>query len=211
MCGIFFSCQQTDQDADCYSPEVLSKLNNFLKRRGPDALEELTFLKHDFMLKFIGSVLHLRGNEIVKQPITDCNNNTLLWNGEIFNCGIDNEDESDTLYLFNQLNECQKLGKSVYEVISNIRGPFTFVYWNEHEKSIYFGRDFIGRRSLCWKKVAEPFSLSLSSVCPPGLNDWEEVPASGIFRLDFNEKVPTLQLTEWNRDAFGGITKRNLY
>lgn len=61
--------------------ELFKHLVNLIKNRGPDDfnIEEVNDL-----IVMIGAVLHLRGIDIVRQPVQDDLGNVLLWNGEIY-------------------------------------------------------------------------------------------------------------------------------
>lgn len=62
--------------------------------RGPDSCEthKLTIKspsaipnnKDSLVLTFSGSVLHLRGEKVTRQPLVNTKGDVLLWNGEIF-------------------------------------------------------------------------------------------------------------------------------
>lgn len=61
--------------------EKIKHLVDLIKNRGPDGfnIEEV-----NDSIVMIGAVLHLRGIEIVRQPVQDELGNVLLWNGEIY-------------------------------------------------------------------------------------------------------------------------------
>lgn len=175
MCGIFFTCSYTDCPISL-DHQIL------LQNRGPEASSSLTIKIKSLSVNCFSSVLNLRGEKFVKQPLVD-SNNILLFNGEIYN-RID-EKKSDTLYLYRKLSECSG-DEDILQFISDIEGPFAFVYLQISRKRLWFGRDIIGRRSLCMKFGDNPFFLSISSVCAPNQSGWIEVPADGIKCLDLN-------------------------
>ena len=56
-----------------------------MAHRGPDSSGRVVIdLENGFFVHFISFVLHLRGDEIVPQPLEGSNGNVLQWNGEIF-------------------------------------------------------------------------------------------------------------------------------
>ncbi|PIN16750.1 hypothetical protein CDL12_10595 [Handroanthus impetiginosus] len=168
-------------------------------------------------LQFIGATLQLRGVNPVVQPLTDEFGNVLVYNGEIFG-GIDfNSDSNDSEILLQSLGQCfsctsdkdrrssccsRGSQKSVPELLSRVRGPWTLIYWQDSSKTLWFGRDAFGRRSLLvhWPTVHDP-RLLLSSVSPTSsnqqcydidddngkveLNFWEEL-SCGVYSISMS-------------------------
>jgi len=96
-------------------------------------------------LLFIGATLHLRGAELVVQPLVSPSGSILVYNGEIYG-GIEvADDENDTQALFSSLESCCSCdchatsrdktcscasgGKSVPQILSAIKGPWALIYW----------------------------------------------------------------------------------
>eukprot|EP00041_Stephanoeca_diplocostata_P028530 m.812233 g.812233 ORF g.812233 m.812233 type:complete len:337 (-) comp23390_c0_seq52:3587-4597(-) len=204
----------------------LARLSPSLQRRGPDGTHcTNTSTAHgEFDIGFQGCVLHLRG-EYTSQPMQDHDSNTLLWNGEAY-AGVDGLDNcaNDTAAVFKalqkavaaestleaHLDEHRRQRAAIARVLSDIRGPWAFVFWHQAHQRLWFGRDFFGRRSLVWRKhIGRNNALvgvDLASTAPPpaasaapgsksipnGDNmerSWEEVPATGIYYIDF-ARVP---------------------
>lgn len=70
----------------------------------------------------------------------------------------------------------------ILELLSEIRGEFTFILFNKCKNEIIFGRDRLGRRSLLISASSE--SLCLVSV---GANsNLIELPADGIYHINLN-------------------------
>ncbi|XVF43242.1 hypothetical protein PTKIN_Ptkin02bG0024600 [Pterospermum kingtungense] len=133
-------------------------------------------------LVFLGATLQLRGVAPVSQPLVDSSGNVLVYNGEIFG-GIEvGSDNNDTEVLMQSLGKCcscrsqehtttcsfEGQGKgSVPDVLSVIKGPWAIIYWQESSRTLWFGRDGFGRRSLLvhWPTMEDPRFL-LSSVSP---------------------------------------------
>ncbi|KAL3654307.1 hypothetical protein CASFOL_003988 [Castilleja foliolosa] len=162
-------------------------------------------------LRFIGATLQLRGLNPVVQPLTDAFGNVLVYNGEIYG-GINiGSDRNDTEILMQSLRQCcsfisstcsEENRKTVPELLSRIRGPWALVYWQDSSKTLWFGRDAFGRRSLLvhWPTQHDP-RLLLSSVSPPSstqqhygiengkekveLNFWEEL-SCGIYSISMS-------------------------
>ncbi|KAJ6432185.1 hypothetical protein OIU84_019437 [Salix udensis] len=133
-------------------------------------------------LQFIGATLQLRGLNPIIQPFVDSYGNVLIYNGEIFG-GIHVEsDRNDGEVLMQTLANCCSCGSnghtgpcsvaghgcnSVPNVFSTIKGPWAIIYWQESSRTLWFGRDAFGRRSLVvhWPTVKDSRFL-LSSVSP---------------------------------------------
>ncbi|KAK4779918.1 hypothetical protein SAY87_016024 [Trapa incisa] len=180
-------------------------------------------------MHFIGATLQLRGVEPVPQPFVDDSGNILVYNGEIFGGILIEKDCNDGETLLQYLGgccpcsshdfsgSCKVLEKksSVPEVLSQIKGPWALIYWQECSKTLWFGRDALGRRSLLvhWPSQQDSRFL-LSSVSPTSvdhisdiklelgltqLNFWEELPC-GIYSIKINTTYPDVHL-------YGGIKK----
>ncbi|XP_053554525.1 asparagine synthetase domain-containing protein 1 [Bombina bombina] len=184
MCGICCTVSLTN---GCDYSDSLHYDN--LRRRGPNSSRQLnkSDSSHGYTCFFSGHVLHLRG-QLTPQPLQDDNDNVFLWNGEVFG-GIEvSPIDNDTKIIFSQLNSCN-YDCDILSILSQIRGPWAFIYYQATNNSLWFGRDFFGRRSLLWKFTQDlEKALCLSSVAETfsksDLIQWQEVPASGIFRFD---------------------------
>lgn len=200
MCGI--GCLVS------FSVEHLSKdlkegLLSNLKRRGPDCSKQLSRSNTHYQCFFSGHVLHLRG-AVTAQPVEDERGDVFLWNGEVFG-GVQVEaEENDTQVMFHFLSAC-KSDSDITSLFSEVRGPWSFIYYQASRHCLWFGRDFFGRRSLLWHFSDLHGSFCLASVggqIPGGTHLWQEVPASGIFRIDLmsasvSEHV-VLRLCPWS-------------
>ncbi|XP_053140865.1 asparagine synthetase domain-containing protein 1 [Hemicordylus capensis] len=191
-----------------------------LKRRGPNSSQQLvkTLLHPSYQCLFSGHVLHLRG-PMTPQPVEDpVSGNVLLWNGEIFN-GIPLEsEENDTQVIFHQL--CSSSNESdILSVLSSVRGPWSFIFYQASRHYLWFGRDYFGRRSLLWqfnKELNKVLVLSSVSAVSETDNQWHEVPASGIFKIDLRvcatSEAVTLTLHPWKcssrENAFEEVLNR---
>ena len=176
MCGIgcLLIASSCCACAEKYAPLVnRSDIENSVRNRGPNATSSTTALDDDLWL--LGSVLHIQGAEIAKQPCVDTIGNTLLWNGEVFS-GIDEFTVgiSDTIQLSTLLkttvnaaitqhensggnntrnrDDMRILSKAVLsavtECISHVNGPYAFIYYCKPLQLLIYGRDPLGRRSL---------------------------------------------------------------
>ncbi|KAG4096227.1 hypothetical protein H8356DRAFT_1682263 [Neocallimastix lanati (nom. inval.)] len=168
MCGILFYLgknQESLKEKDNF--KEWQELKNKISSRGPDLTSTENFdisitndlnQSNKYNISFYDSVLHIRGIEITKQPCIDKNGNVLCWNGEIYD-GINVPDnESDTLILSNRLSEisCDDneilMKKKLLNVFEIIQGEWAFIYYQKNQNLLWFGRDYLGRRSLLWHK-----------------------------------------------------------
>uniref|UniRef100_A0A8B9TIP2 Glutamine amidotransferase type-2 domain-containing protein n=1 Tax=Anas platyrhynchos TaxID=8839 RepID=A0A8B9TIP2_ANAPL len=145
---------------------------------------------------FSGHVLHLRG-VLTPQPLEDANNCIFLWNGEIFNGLPVGDTENDTAVMFRHLELCSNEA-DILSLLSSLRGPWSFIYYQASKHSLWFGRDYFGRRSLLWQfsnKIDGAFCLTSVSVYSKSGNQYQEVPASGIFKIDLKAWATTKSLS----------------
>lgn len=194
----------------------LEKLFTFINSRGPDYNSPLCDQRArcGLRLRLKASILHLRGDKMVKQPVISDNGDMLLFNGQIYEFSGDllPERTSDTLFLWNKLRYL-KTKQEVCSVFSNIDGPFSFIYWCNNLNSLFYGRDIFGRKSLCQVSGgAEQYPLIISSV---GVREkflveglyWTEVDCTGLHCLDFSSGVKKSRFT-WEIDHIYPITPK---
>lgn len=185
-----------------FSKDLKEDLLYRLSRRGPDSSKQLVKSSVGYQCLFSGHVLHLRG-VLTAQPVEDERGDVFLWNGEVFS-GIKFEaGENDTQIMFNYLSSC-KNESDILSLFSEVQGPWSFIYYQASSHHLWFGRDFFGRRSLLWHFSDLGRSFCLSSVgaqISGEVNQWQEVPASGIFRIDLKStsisKSLVLKLYPW--------------
>ncbi|KAI7865187.1 asparagine synthase-domain-containing protein [Spinellus fusiger] len=211
MCGILFSLSTVEEKGELW--ESLKELN---RKRGPD-VQQMHLLKvpgqtTSIQLQFYSSVLHLRGEKIVPQPIKSHTGDLLSWNGEIFG-GLEVEpgtnDTQALIDVLNQIPSDNTSEKAVLDIFARIEGPFAFVFWQKSTNRLWFGRDCLGRRSLLWtpsKDKKQPFFLS--SVCPPSSTRsdtllWEEVPANSIYCIQLGQEIHPEQSLDQQPSACG--------
>ncbi|CAJ2650380.1 unnamed protein product [Trifolium pratense] len=89
---------------------------------------------------------------------------------------------------------CVKCGKgSVTDVLSTIKGPWAIVYWQDSSRTLWFGRDAFGRRSLLvhWPtKDDSTFLLSSVSPVSPDRQASEKESHIGVEPLSYWEELP---------------------
>uniref|UniRef100_K9IM44 Asparagine synthetase domain-containing protein 1 n=1 Tax=Desmodus rotundus TaxID=9430 RepID=K9IM44_DESRO len=182
MCGI---CCSVSFSIEHFCKDLKEDLLCNLKRRGPNCSKQLLKSDVNYQCLFSGHVLHLRG-VLTAQPMEDERGNVFLWNGEVFS-GIKVEaEENDTQVMFNYLYSC-KNESDILSLFSEVQGPWSFIYYQASSHHLWFGRDFFGRRSLLWhfSNLGKTFCLSsVGGQTSEVADQWQEVPASGIFRID---------------------------
>jgi asparagine synthetase B (glutamine-hydrolysing) len=204
MCGIFCSISCNG----FVSPDTATK--QLLQNRGPDSTghhqvvvdatgDENTGASTELHATFLSTVLSLRGTSIVKQPLRDeTTGSTLCWNGEAWSIGDASVTGNDSQLIFEKLlattSNIASLETAIEAVIlllSIIRGPYAFVFYDASHKLLFYGRDCLGRRSLLRKSTPDD-TLVLSSVCDNSSGEsWAEVEADGIYIADLKSTSST--------------------
>lgn len=199
MCGI---CCSVSFSIEHFSKELKEDLLHNLRRRGPNSSRQLLKSAVNYQCLFSGHVLHLRG-VLTIQPVEDEHGNVFLWNGEVFNGVKVEAEDNDTQVMFNSLSAC-KNESEILLLFSKVQGPWSFIYYQASSHHLWFGRDFFGRRSLLWQfsNLGKSFCLSSVGTQVYGVADqWQEVPASGIFQIDLNSAAVSrsviLKLYPW--------------
>lgn len=216
MCGIFLSFRRAN---NTIKPEVYEEIQSAINRRG----DEGCIGKHccsiqsrgeKLFLEFYASVLNLRSNEKSTQPLVDENGNVLLFNGEIFEF-VDSGDRiqiegctSDTQFLFEKLTKVSS-SDEVLSVFSRLRGPFSFIYYSQTFQRIWFGKDFVGRRSLILMRSPDAEELVISSTAPSSISssmyNITEVTADGIKWIDIQSPDFEINTSIWCSSLSGSI------
>lgn len=199
MCGIFFSLSRTGH--------VIPDTNTqrLLRNRGPDSTgQHQTIIESSakgastrLHATFLSTVLALRGNDIVEQPLRDDTTGSVLcWNGEAWSFAGQAIDGNDSKLVFTKLLDActgtrEASMRRVIELLSVVRGPYALVFYDASHKRIYYGRDCLGRRSLLQNSTPDG-TLVLSSVCDNASGEsWAEVEADGIYVVDLELADPT--------------------
>ena len=214
MCGIYLSCSTS------HAPDPGGALRSCLEKRGPDSCKTIgrrtqgpgkprkATKQPPIFLKIFSTVLSLRGDVVVEQPLVDPDTTSVLcWNGEAWKIDGKAIIGNDAEAIFNHLviattpddsnlstrypYDGESHVERVVGVFSRITGPYAFVYYDACTAQIFYGRDVLGRRSLLINKHRKE-SFAISSICDPDSGqEWEEVPTDGIYVLDL--------CNEWDR------------
>ncbi|KAK5741314.1 hypothetical protein LTR17_004021 [Elasticomyces elasticus] len=206
MCGIW--CAVTTYEHIHPNKDI----QQLLERRGPDSScsTELTLSRetHSGESQTVYTTVHstvlaLRGDTPVKQPFGTATGATLCWNGEAWEiAGERPVFDNDTVAVAGLLDgvvtrthsshtnmtlTSAKQAELMAEAMAQITGPYAFVFYDPSNGMLYFGRDFLGRRSLMWRTAGDG-ELLLSSVAGPmspgDEHSWTEVEADGLYYVD---------------------------
>ncbi|XP_029461860.1 asparagine synthetase domain-containing protein 1-like isoform X1 [Rhinatrema bivittatum] len=214
MCGI--CCLVSLSVRPCDDEVLKGAMLHCLTRRGPNSSHQLGKSVNDlcYHCLFFAQVLHLRG-QLTPQPTEDIHGNVFLWNGEVFGGMHVGDADNDTQVMLHHLSSCNS-ESDIISLFSSVQGPWAFIYYQSTEHCLWFGRDFFGRRSLLWHFNSDPEkALCLTSVSAlvsePDAYLWQEVPASGIFRIDLKacaaSKCILLMWYPWKSASADYMTK----
>ncbi|KAI3647530.1 hypothetical protein MP228_007751 [Amoeboaphelidium protococcarum] len=190
MCGISF---KTQWNGDKIGINQQQQYSIFL--RGPDYQQIFERDWNDVSIYALASVLHMRGSTaLTRQPFFDnCGDNEdfFIWNGEAYNEDFMKKGVNDGLQISQRLfGERRSTGgqdiiKCLIRVLQPIDGPYAFLYFSAREGRVYFGRDFMGRRSLTVHQTED--YLMVASIAEYG-SAWKEVQTGFIHYFDLNQK-----------------------
>ncbi|KTW29523.1 uncharacterized protein T551_02139 [Pneumocystis jirovecii RU7] len=183
MCGIFLRISYIQSEIRDDYKEIIDLVNS----RGPDGLRTIEIELKNIKLEISCSVLNLRGNKgAVLQPVINDCGDILCWNGEVWD-GLEMAfSDNDTVQIMKAFS---KPLADILEIISDIRGPYSFIYLDKKKEELWYGRDCLGRRSLLKhisEEVDDSFHFMLSSVSN-GEPLWKEVPANGLYCVDLSQ------------------------
>lgn len=167
--------------------DFMHNINNKIMTVSSD-VHRLHENKSQVTLDFVATTLQLRGAVPISQPLKDDHNNVLIYNGEIFAGLAVRSDANDAQVLLDSLCKCcschtdgsslegctcigpergTNTHSSVPQLLSTIKGPWALVFWQAKSRTLWFGRDVLGRRSLLvhWPSLSDQ-RLVFSSVSP---------------------------------------------
>ncbi|KAH9944543.1 asparagine synthase-domain-containing protein [Epithele typhae] len=200
MCGILFSLQVPSESEEAYGSTSLDEL---LEKIRGNVIARGIHLPRYFGLRltFCGSELRLRGDSFVKQPHTNEDGNILCWNGEVFEGLEIGEHENDGQKLFSMLAGTPT-AEEICDVFAHVEGPYAFLFYHNASRTVFYGRDPLGRRSLLVHRPtkANPYLLitSVSAGVHPGYV-LEEVSVAHIHGIQL-EKVSDATPANVNRN-----------
>ena len=203
MCGIFFSLGASEPILP--NKETCSLLRN----RGPDSFQvhqvtqdakssiDESVAVH---LTFVSTVLSMRGDHVVSQPLVDDTTQSVLcWNGDAWKIAGNPIQGNDTELIFKLFLEAvqprpgqiesQSAVRRLQDVISSVSGPFAFVFYDAVNSRVFFSRDCLGRRSLL-QGVDGDGNFKICSLCDStSATHFEEVGSDGVYMIDSTRTV----------------------
>lgn len=87
------------------------------------------------------------------------------------------------------------------ELMKQVQGPYSLIYFNHKNKQLYFTRDSLGRQTLLIGAYDSGIHLTSVASKEFGINSFVEVPPIGIFCLNLNECEFEISLNTWQRDV----------
>lgn len=153
-----------------------------------------------------GFLLAMRGFLVQPLSFPDSSGSTatsLLWNGEVYHAPflpslpIGSTSSSSAV---NEQNDTESIANSFLslpplQALEQVEGEYSLTYFDAKSKSLVFGRDPQGRRSLMAAKVFDDhFILSSVPLSLPGLPiEWVEVDTKGLYTLHLETGDITLE------------------
>lgn len=198
MCGIFCSVSAAGHIVPS------ARHRDLLQRRGPDSSKELKQQSGNVYLTCFSTVLALRGDHTVIQPVqhSEYPDSFLCWNGEAWKYDstpiLGNDSEivfASVSRLFANCAVSSSPSSIMQNALSHITGPYAFAYFDSKSDTLFFGRDPLGRRSLMYR-VDENGSFILSTISDSTEKGWEEVEADGIYSLNLGSFDESMQQKE---------------
>ncbi|TMW47063.1 hypothetical protein DOY81_007857, partial [Sarcophaga bullata] len=186
MCGIFCCISKTCKIHNCLKDDMLK---NVLTNRGPDSCG----IREIDNLVFGGFVLWQQGLEICNQPV-ESDTNLLVMNGDIYNVPTSDSNISDTKWLFEQLSSSSS-ERELINLFKSIEGPFSLIFYDKIKKTLFFGRDSLGRNSLIIEDSNTHLRL-LSASCNTNNYNSFELPPLGIYKI-YNGDIKNVFLFPW--------------
>ena len=221
MCGIFFSLSpHPDVKPSDYlrhalwarGPDCMASHRISLDMQWP--LKPATPTKRPLRthLYFLSTLLSLRGDEFAPQPLTDSSTGCCFaWNGEAWKIGSGNVVGNDTLAIFDLLMKSissldtlsvlddvrdTDFRTAFIHALSNVVGPFSFVFYDAIHQRVFFGRDRLGRRSLMFKR-GPLGEVTIASVSDEK-DKWIEVRANGFYEFDLKKPSIAREIAQFN-------------
>lgn len=77
--------------------------------------------------------------------------------------------------------------------MTSVQGPYSIIYYDYEQQTLWVGRDPIGRVSLLWNIGVD--KLIITSVGHKDILDLEEVPAVGLFKFNLSEGPLSIKIS----------------
>lgn len=163
MCGILFHHRNGYNNGS----ELFTQLTPLIRERGSD----FHAYSNDDSVQMFSSVLSLRS---FKEQPCKSHRYTLMFNGELYNEEIR---ESDTEFFFSSLGQ-----RDIFSVIESLKGEFAYVVHDKQENCIFFGKDSLGKKALCFAEIDG--DIFVSSVMPYANTNFQECKGGCVYSFD---------------------------
>ncbi|CAH2350220.1 asparagine synthetase domain-containing protein [[Candida] railenensis] len=170
---------------------LFTSLVPVIASRGPNYLKYISFHIEEAKtwVEQFSSVLSLR-QPFVQQPVQVENEQiSIQFNGELYNQEC--LDSNDSKFIGDKIiSNIGNFGqgnreKAIVETIAELEGEFAYAIVDKAKQRCYFGRDYVGKRSLVYS-LKESSGLVISSVTNgKNENNWEECKAEVVYMYDF--------------------------
>lgn len=208
MCGIYCS---VSLESPIHSSRETQEL---LEARGPDCAQaasislEISNASNPgckmVNIHVFSTVLALRGDRIESQPLTDKHTESFLcWNGEAWRENGQIIGGNDSQHVFALLlracrNAPNPSTETVIDALTSIAGPFAFVFYDAISCSLFYGRDYLGRRSLLSRPTCNGGIAFCSITDVPLSPGWEEVGTGGVYCIALSNLPMSSHLSPWS-------------
>ena len=88
------------------------------------------------------------------------------------------------------------------QILTLLKGPYAFVFYDKSLDGLWYARDIVGRRSLCSNNSSDEGQLTICSVAP-SLDGWQEVTTEGIHCIDLSGGKFTHSCRRWSHSLTG--------
>lgn len=176
-----------DSPSPCDDQEDIHRIIPEILARGPDYAQYREQAHGKFGFQLFSSVLSLR-QPFITQPVMG-QDYILQFNGELYNeeCLGANDTHFIAEKLNSELQSDTLRENAVFSVVSLLDGEFAYVLTDVKENRIYFGKDFVGKRSLLYCVQEE--GITISSVFLDRRQDVTECKSDCIHIYDLKEKT----------------------
>lgn len=183
--------EMAEYASDESEAEPFLSLVPVIASRGPNYLKYISFhiKESQTWVEQFSSVLSLR-QPFVQQPVQLENEQiSVQFNGELYNQEC--LDSNDSKFIGDKIiSNIEKFGdgdrgKAIVETIAELEGEFAYVIVDKANQRCFFGRDYVGKRSLVYS-LKDSGRLVISSVTNGKSEDnWEECKAEVVYMYDF--------------------------
>ncbi|KAL6939151.1 hypothetical protein ACO0RG_002978 [Hanseniaspora osmophila] len=182
--------------------EKFDKLVPYIVSRGPNYCSlRADGLENNF---WFSSVLSLR-TPFTKQSIEIDNRFILQYNGELYNKELLDEETAEATFVKNEdapfsdtqfiVDLIRKTPEDLSVVVKQMYGEFAYTIYDKNSKSLYFGRDRIGKRSLSYQFDQQAKEIFVTSCSGKTNGDFTNCDANKMYKYEFtSNKLHVLEL-----------------